>query len=44
MFTRFGVATQPAMAIVLPDGEVQTVFGAVDEALLDGILGDAVSA
>lgn len=32
------------MAIVLPDGEVQTVFGAADEALLDGILGDAVGA
>lgn len=44
MFGRFGVPVQPAMAIILPDGEVQTLFGAADEALLDGILSDAVDA
>lgn len=42
MFGRFGVPSQPAMAIILPDGEVQTIFGAVDEAVLDSILGDAL--
>lgn len=44
MFGRFGVPTQPAIAIVLPDGEVQTIFGAADDAVLDGILGAAVGA
>lgn len=43
MFQRFGVPTQPAIAIVLPDGEVQTIFGAADESLLDSILSDAVA-
>jgi hypothetical protein len=41
VFTRFGVAYQPAIAIVLPDGEVQTIAGAVDEESLDAILGAA---
>jgi hypothetical protein len=44
VFQRFGVASQPAIAIVLPDGEVQTILGAADEAVLDGILTDAVDA
>ena len=43
VFRRFGVASQPALAIVLPDGEVQTLFGAADDAVLDGIIGEAVS-
>jgi len=43
VFQRFGVPTQPAIAIVLPDGEVQTIFGAADESLLDSILSDAVA-
>lgn len=43
MFQRFEIPSQPAIAIVLPDGEVQTIFGAADESLLDSILGDAVS-
>lgn len=42
VFQRFGVPTQPATAIVLPDGEVQTIFGAASESVLDGILDDAV--
>ena len=42
VFRRFGVPTQPATAIVLPDGEVQTILGAASESVLDGILGDAV--
>lgn len=44
MFSRFGVPSQPAMAIILPDGEVQTIFGAADEDFLDGLLSDAVDA
>lgn len=43
MFQRFGVASQPAIAIVLPDGEVQTLFGVTDDALLDSILADALA-
>ena len=38
MFTSFGVRSQPAIDYVLPDGEVQTVMGAVDEDLLDSII------
>ena len=43
MFQRFGVPSQPATAIVLPDGEVQTIFAAADDALLDAILADALA-
>jgi hypothetical protein len=42
VFQRFGVPTQPAFALVVPDGEVQTILGAADEAFLDSILADAV--
>jgi peroxiredoxin len=42
VFQRFGVPTQPAIALVIPDGEVQTIFGAADAELLDSILTDAV--
>jgi peroxiredoxin len=38
VFARFGVPSQPALVVVSPDGEVQQLFGAVDEALLDDIL------
>lgn len=43
VFARFEVPAQPALVIISPDGEVQTLFGAVDEALLDDIIGDAVA-
>lgn len=43
MFTRFGVASQPAFAIVRPDGEVQTLLGAADEAFLDSLIEDALA-
>lgn len=42
MFQRFGVAAQPAIALVRPDGEVQTVFGAADDEFLDSLLTDAL--
>jgi peroxiredoxin len=43
VFTRFGVTSQPAIAIVRPDGEVQTLFGAADDALLDSLIADAIA-
>lgn len=42
VFTRFEVPTQPAFALILPDGEVQTLFGAADGALLDSLIGAAL--
>jgi hypothetical protein len=44
VFARFNVASQPAIALITPDGEVQTLFGAADEAFLDSLLADAVNA
>lgn len=43
MFARFGVPSQPALAIVTPDGEVQTLFGAADEELVDSVIADALA-
>jgi peroxiredoxin len=42
VYSRFGVAAQPAMAIVSPSGEVEQIFGAVDDGTLDAILSDAL--
>lgn len=44
VFARFEVPTQPAFAIVRPDGEVQTLFGAADDAILDSLIEDALGA
>ena len=41
VFNRFGIAYQPAMAIVRADGSVETVAGAVDGELLDQIVSEA---
>jgi peroxiredoxin len=38
VFSRFGVPAQPALVVISPDGEVQQLFGAVDQALLDDVL------
>jgi hypothetical protein len=43
VFARFEVPTQPALAIIRPDGEVQTLFGAADDALLDSLIADALA-
>lgn len=43
MFARFEVPTQPAIAIIRPDGEVQLLFGAADESLLDSLIVDALA-
>jgi hypothetical protein len=37
------VAAQPALAIVTPGGEVQTLLGAADEAIVDSIIEDALA-
>ena len=43
MFARFEVPTQPAFAIIHPDGEVQTLYGAADEELIDSLIDDALA-
>jgi peroxiredoxin len=43
VFTRFGVASQPALALILPDGEVQTLLGAADDTLLDSLISAALT-
>ena len=40
VFSRFGVASQPAFVIVRPDGTTEQMFGAIDESLLDQILSE----
>jgi hypothetical protein len=43
VFTRFEVPGQPALVVVDTDGQVQQLLGAVDEELLDEILGGVTS-
>jgi peroxiredoxin len=43
VYSRFGVPSQPALVIIDASGEVQQLFGAVDDALLDDILTDAIA-
>ena len=43
VFRRFGVAAQPAFAVITAEGEVQTLLGAVDEELLDQIVEAAIA-
>jgi peroxiredoxin len=38
VYGRFEIAAQPATVIVTPDGAIQTIFGAADEAFLDSLL------
>lgn len=38
VFERFGVAGQPAAAVVGRDGEIQLLLGAVDAELLDNVI------
>lgn len=42
IFLRFGIPYQPAFAMVTPDGDVETLLGSADEAVIDMIVGDAV--
>jgi peroxiredoxin len=38
VFDHFGIATQPAMAVISPEGEVTSLPGALDEDELDQAL------
>ncbi|MFZ8999411.1 MAG: TlpA family protein disulfide reductase [Ilumatobacteraceae bacterium] len=42
VFRRFGVAAQPAFAVITAEGEVQTLLGAADDELLDQIVQAAI--
>ncbi len=44
MFDRFGVAGQPAAAVVSPDGEVQLLLGAVEAEVLDDVINGMLGA
>ena len=41
IYERFEIPAQPALAVVDSDGEVITLFGAVDDVILDDTLSDA---
>jgi peroxiredoxin len=41
VYSRFGVAYQPALAVVRTDGSVETVAGAIDGPLLQQIVAEA---
>jgi hypothetical protein len=40
VYARFEVPAQPALAVVERNGEVSTLFGAVDEETLDEVLSE----
>jgi peroxiredoxin len=42
IYARFGIAFQPALVIVKPDGTSETLAGAVDETLLDQIISESI--
>lgn len=42
VFARFGVAGQPALAIVSPDGSGQVLLGAAGPEMIDSLIADAV--
>lgn len=39
VFARFGVPSQPALVVVRPDGSTEQLLGAVDEDVLENLLG-----
>jgi peroxiredoxin len=43
VYDRFAIPIQPAVVVVHPDGHVETLFGAVDEPLIDQLVGDALA-
>jgi peroxiredoxin len=43
VYERFEIPYQPAVVVVRPDGEVETLYGAADEAVLDQLIGDALA-
>lgn len=42
VFFRFGIPYQPAFAIVAPDGQIETLLGSADAAVIDMIIRDAI--
>ena len=43
VYARFSIPLQPAVVVVEPDGNVETLFGAVDESRLDQLVREAVA-
>lgn len=43
IYTRFEIPAQPGFAFILPSGEVQTLIGAADEAVLDSLISGALA-
>jgi len=43
VYDRFAIPIQPAVVVVQPDGHVETLFGAVDEPMIDQLVGDALA-
>ena len=43
IYDRFEIPYQPAVVVVRPDGEVETLYGAADEAVLDQLIADALA-
>ncbi len=44
VYRRFGVAAQPALAVVGRDGEVETIFGAAEPGVVDDAIERALDA
>ena len=42
VYDRFSIPDQPAVVVIQPGGNVETLFGAVDEARLDQLVRDAL--
>jgi peroxiredoxin len=43
VFARFEIPYQPAVVVIAPDGTVETIYGAADEALLDTVIEGALA-
>jgi peroxiredoxin len=43
VYDRFEIPYQPAVVVVAPNGKVETLYGAADEAVLDRLIGDALA-
>lgn len=43
VYDRFEIPYQPAVVVVRPDGTVETLYGAADEAVLDQLIGEALA-
>jgi peroxiredoxin len=43
VYDRFEIPYQPAVVVVAPNGKVETLYGAADEAVLDQLVRDALA-